>query len=139
MTREEFIAEVRHAVWVGYQIGVGQEFNLELNDDQRRSLYDGIRFADANPNRTPESNHENWMRCKIEQGWKYGPIKSFELKEHPDLVPFNDLPEVEQRKDIMDFHAHNMAVKLWDMLLAQGMEIPHKSVVDDNIGFERRR
>ena len=111
--RKEFIAQVRHAVWVGFQIGVGQDYNIEMNEDQRESLYDGIDYADNNSNRTPENNHENWMKEKIKQGWVYGPIKSFEKKEHPDLVPFNELPEIEQRKDIMDCIAHNMAVKLW--------------------------
>jgi hypothetical protein len=118
MLREEFIAEFRHAAWVSYQIAVGQEYNVEINHDQLQSLMNGIKFADANPGRTPESNHKNWMCCKLEQGWKYGPVKSFEKKEHPDLVPFHVLPTVEQRKDVMDFQAHEMAVALWDKLTA---------------------
>lgn len=32
-------------------------------------------------------------------GWKYGPNKDFERKEHPCLVPYNELPEIQQRKD----------------------------------------
>jgi len=114
MEREEFIAEVRHIGWVAYQIAVGQEYNEKINNDQMGSLLDGIEYLDANPDTTPEENHNNWMRMKESQGWVYGEIKDFEKKTHPDLVPFHGLPIVEQRKDINDAVIHKLAVKLWD-------------------------
>lgn len=114
MNREQFVAQVRHIGWVAYQIAVGQAYNEVANEDQLQSLYDGIRFADANPDRTPEQNHENWMLAKISQGWVYGPVKDFDKKTHPDMVPFEQLPAVEQRKDIMDFTIHRLAVALYE-------------------------
>ena len=114
MEREEFIAEVRHIGWVAYQIAVGQEYNEKINNDQMDSLLDGIEYLDANPDTTPEENHNNWMRMKESQGWVYGPVKDFEKKTHPDLVLFHGLPEVEQRKDINDAVIHKLAVALWD-------------------------
>jgi len=112
--RARFIAEVRHIGWVAYQIAAGQPYNEEINDDQLKSLLDGIRFQDENPDNTPEQNHDNWVRMKISQGWKYGKSKDFAMKTHPDLLPFDALPEIERKKDISDTITHKLAVKLWD-------------------------
>ena len=124
MEREEFIAEVRHIGWVSYQIAVGQEYNEKINNDQMDSLLDGIEYLDANPDTTPEDNHNNWMRMKESQGWVYGEVKDFDKKTHPDLVPFDKLPIVEQRKDINDAVSYKLAVKLWDQCIKDGeMEV----------------
>lgn len=58
---------------------------------------------------TPEQSHENWMRGKFEAGWVYGPIKDPERKTHPALVPYDELPVEQQRKDHI-FHAVAHAV-----------------------------
>jgi len=116
MKRENFIARIRHIGWVAYQIAAGQPYNEQINEDQLTSLLDGIRFRDEHPDNTPEQNHDNWMRMKIEQGWVYGEIKDFDKKTHPDLVPFDELPEVEQRKDINDATVHRLASELWDTI-----------------------
>ena len=114
--REEFIAHIRHIGWVVYQIAVKQPYNEEMNKDQFESLLDGIRFQDEHPDNTPSENHENWMRMKESQGWVYGEVKDFDKKTHPDLVPFNELPEVEQLKDTVDSTTHMMANELWNQL-----------------------
>lgn len=113
MKREEFIAEIRHIGWVAYQIAVGQPYNEQINEYQLTSLLDGVQFQDEHPDNTPEQNHDNWMRMKIEQGWVYGKVKDFDKKTHPDLVPFDELSEVEQRKDINDATVHRLASDLW--------------------------
>ena len=53
---------------------------------------------------------------KFSQGWKYGKIKDFEKKTHPDLIPFKDFPKLEQKKDIMDNLMNKLAVKLCEDL-----------------------
>lgn len=116
MDKIKFIAAVWHACWVSYQIAVGQPYNEKINDDQLESIIDGVKFALANPGITPEENHNNWMKMKIEQGWVYGPVKDLTLKTHPDLVNFKLLPAVEQQKDIMDGIARSMAVDIWNEL-----------------------
>ena len=116
LTREEFVAQVRHIGWVAYQIAVGQTYNEIANKDQLDSLYNGIAYADAHPGLTPEENHKNWMQAKEAQGWVYGRVKDFEAKTHPDLVPFNRLPVVEQRKDNMDYVIHRLACSLYEQL-----------------------
>lgn len=45
--------------------------------------------------------HNAWMQEKLAQGWKYGPVKDFEKKTHPDLIPYEDLPEDKKELDRM--------------------------------------
>lgn len=43
--------------------------------------------------------HEVWAETRIIQGWKYGEQRNDELKTHPCLVPYEDLPEEEKEYD----------------------------------------
>ena len=112
MDETYLIANVRHIAWVAFQIAAGQPYNEEINKDQFDSLVDGINYLKANPNSTAEENHNNWMRMKKDQGWKYGKEKDFKSKTHPDLMPFKSLPIIEQRKDISDIVVHRLACNL---------------------------
>jgi ryanodine receptor 2 len=49
--------------------------------------------------RLAENAHEIWGRQRIEEGWSYGPVRDDAAKEHPDLVPYADLPESEKDHD----------------------------------------
>lgn len=48
---------------------------------------------------TPEQSHQSWLREKLETGWKYGPVKDPEKKEHPCMVAYVDLPPAQRAKD----------------------------------------
>ena len=43
--------------------------------------------------------HEVWAQSRMEQGWTYGEQRSDKLKQHPCLVPYEELPEVEKEYD----------------------------------------
>jgi class 3 adenylate cyclase len=43
--------------------------------------------------------HENWAAQRIKDGWKYGPSRDDVRKEHPGLVPYEELPESEREYD----------------------------------------
>ena len=43
--------------------------------------------------------HDVWAQSRIEQGWTYGPERNDQLKYHPCLVPYEELPEVEKAYD----------------------------------------
>ena len=43
--------------------------------------------------------HEVWAESRIEQGWTYGEERSDALKQHPCLVPYEELPDVEKAYD----------------------------------------
>ena len=43
--------------------------------------------------------HEVWAETRIQQGWTYGEQRNDELKTHPCLVPYEELPEEEKAYD----------------------------------------
>ena len=43
--------------------------------------------------------HEVWAQSRMEQGWTYGNERSDALKQHPCLIPYEELPEVEKAYD----------------------------------------
>lgn len=45
------------------------------------------------------NTHENWARRRMAEGWTYGTERSDEKKEHPSLVPYEDLSESEKDYD----------------------------------------
>ena len=49
--------------------------------------------------RLAENNHDNWARQRIDEGWRCGPRRDDDAKEHPDLVPYDQLPESEKAYD----------------------------------------
>lgn len=45
------------------------------------------------------NTHETWARQRLKDGWRYGPERDDARKEHPCLVPYDDLPESEKQYD----------------------------------------
>ena len=43
--------------------------------------------------------HEVWAQNRMEQGWIYGEERSDALKQHPCLIPYEELPQVEKDYD----------------------------------------
>ena len=43
--------------------------------------------------------HEVWAQSRLQQGWTYGEERNDALKQHPCLVPYEELPEVEKDYD----------------------------------------
>ncbi len=43
--------------------------------------------------------HEVWAQKRIEEGWKYGKKRDDELRLHPCLVSYEQLPEIEKEYD----------------------------------------
>jgi len=43
--------------------------------------------------------HEVWAAGRMAAGWKYGPVRDELKKEHPCLVPYEDLTEEEKDYD----------------------------------------
>lgn len=70
-------------------------------DWQKVSARKGVEMIAANPDTTPEQSHEGWLAEKAATGWKYGPVKNPDTKEHPCFVPYNELPAPQRLKDEM--------------------------------------
>ena len=71
----------------------------EAEDWQKKSAISGVKFRFDNPDAKEHSQHNAWMEEKIKDGWVYGETKNPELKQHPCIVPFADLPKFQQQKD----------------------------------------
>lgn len=71
----------------------------EAEQWQRDSAIKGVEFTLANPDAPASANHGSWLAEKEATGWKYGPVKDADKKEHPCFVPYDDLPPEQQAKD----------------------------------------
>lgn len=68
-------------------------------DWHRESAVKGVEFRLANPNATPEAQHEAWYKAKEADGWVYGEVKDAEAKTTPCMVEYNQLPLFQRKKD----------------------------------------
>ena len=70
-------------------------------DWQKESAINGVQFHMDNPDSKPSDSHENWMKEKESDGWVFGEVKDPEKKEHPCMVPYDQLPQEQQVKDAL--------------------------------------
>lgn len=47
----------------------------------------------------PRESHASWLAVKERDGWTYAPTKNVENKQHPCMVPYDDLPPAQKAKD----------------------------------------
>lgn len=80
----------------------GDNSQVEFNKApswQQNSAMKGVEFCLANPHAPASANHESWLAEKEADGWKYGPVKDADKKEHPCMVAYAELPKEQQMKD----------------------------------------
>ena len=61
--------------------------------------------------------HDVWARQRMAEGWKYGSKRDDARKEHPCLIPYEELPESEKAYD------RSMAMETLKAILALGYKI----------------
>lgn len=49
--------------------------------------------------RIAENVHDVWAASRMAEGWSWGESRNDTLKQHPCLVPYNELPESEKEYD----------------------------------------
>lgn len=104
MASIQYIARVAHEVNRAYCQALGDNCQPAWEDApqwQRDSAVNGVRFHIGNPNAGPDASHLSWLAEKIGGGWKYGPVKDAERKEHPCCVPYDALPVEQKAKDYL--------------------------------------
>lgn len=97
----EALAEVAHEVNRAYCAALGdmsQPSWSDAPDWQKASARSGV-LLHLTQDAGPEASHQSWMKEKLAAGWKYGPEKNPDKKEHHCLVPFSELPKEQQAKD----------------------------------------
>lgn len=101
MTNQE-IARVCHEVNRAYCASLGDHSQPAWEDApqwQRDSAVAGVDFIQRQPGAKPSASHESWLAQKEADGWRYGPTKNAETKEHPCFVPYDELPVEQKAKD----------------------------------------
>ena len=101
MTIEQ-TAKMCHEVNKAYCEAIGDHSQVswrEAPEWQQDSAINGVIFHLNNPDAKPEDSHNNWWKQKIADGWQYGPVKDAEKKEHPCMVPYEELPLEQRVKD----------------------------------------
>lgn len=96
------IAQVAHEANRAYCAARGDNFHAPWGDTPlliQNSVISGVEKLIDHPNTTPLEMHENWCQYKMREGWIPGPVKNLQTKEHPNLVPYKDLPLDEKMKD----------------------------------------
>jgi len=104
MTKIENIAKVCHEANRAYCQGIGDDSQPSWEDApewQRKSAVEGVKFNLANPDAPASASHDSWLAVKEADGWKYGPVKDADKKEHPCYVPYEQLPAEQQKKDAL--------------------------------------
>ena len=61
--------------------------------------------------------HDVWAESRINDGWRYGPERNDERKEHPCLVEYEQLPDSERAYD------RNTAIGTLKLILKLGFKI----------------
>jgi class 3 adenylate cyclase len=67
--------------------------------------------------RLAKNVHDTWARDRLAEGWRFGPFRNDVSKEHPNLVPYDHLPEFEREYD------RRTALETLRMVLALGYRI----------------
>jgi hypothetical protein len=100
MTNER-IAEACHRINKAYCQALGDDSQpiwVDAPQWQRDSAIHGVEFHRNHPDAGPEQSHNTWLAEKEANGWKYGPHKDPDKKEHPCMVPFEQLPTDQKAK-----------------------------------------
>jgi hypothetical protein len=85
-----------------------------LREEAFRSQFLDVIDQQTGPNRkdSPAELHQDWWDKYVEMGWRYGEHYDPEAKTHPDMVPYDDLSQLEQDKDSV-FVALCEIARLW--------------------------
>ena len=70
-------------------------------DWMQASTLRSVAFVLDYPDASAGDQHRQWMAQRLEEGWVFGEVRDEDAKTHPMLVPFEDLPDFEIKKDLL--------------------------------------
>jgi hypothetical protein len=98
------IAKKCHEINRAYCAALGDTSQLpwdQAPEWQRQSAINGVQFHIEHPDAGPDASHNSWLEEKRSAGWKFGPVKDADKKEHPCFVPYDQLPAEQKAKDYL--------------------------------------
>ena len=74
---------------------------FDKRDDKFRKQFVDIveKYISQEKLPTAEEAHDSWVQSYVDMGWKYGKERDTDKKTHPDMLPYNELPQDEKDKD----------------------------------------
>lgn len=100
------IAFIVHEANRAYCLTLGDTSQVswfEAPEWQKASAIDGVEGILSGRITSPVGSHTSWLAEKFRAGWKYGPVKDADKKEHPCFVPYEELAAEQQAKDALFF------------------------------------
>lgn len=67
-----------------------------------------------------ENTHDVWAKGRMDEGWTFGPVRNDSLKQHPCLIPYDELPESEKEYD------RHTSMETLRLIISKGFEIKKK-------------
>lgn len=98
------VAKKCHEINRAYCAAIGDTSQLpwdQAPEWQRQSAINGVQFHVEHPDAGPDASHNSWLEEKRRDGWKFGPVKNTDKKEHPCFVPYDQLPSEQKAKDYL--------------------------------------
>lgn len=77
------------------------------------------------------NTHDLWAANRMAEGWTWGPVRNETLLQHPDLVPYDQLPESEKTYDRM------ISSEILKFILSIGYEIKKNENADSFLKMDR--
>ena len=73
----------------------------ELREESFRKQFLEVIDKQTGPDRSgdPEKLHDDWVKAYEAMGWVYGEKRDPVAKTHPDMVPYEELGQLERDKD----------------------------------------
>jgi hypothetical protein len=98
------IAEQAHNVNNVWTKEVGNDTRPEwhtLSQEDKEHYIHAVANAIDSKLESPQEAHKQWSTWMLAQGWEFGEQYDREGKKHPNLRPYDQLPETEKVKDIL--------------------------------------
>ena len=91
-----------------------------MKEQEKYKLFHNQELSSKILEESAKKVHESWFSGKIADGWKYGPERNDRIKEHPSLVPYEELSEQEKEYD------RRTVITTLSFLIDNGFEIKRK-------------
>jgi hypothetical protein len=105
MLSDEDLADIIHGAHARLNARLGDPYSDEphaaLPGWHREMLARRVRLIRQGC--SPADVQADWVECMLAQGWKPGPVKDLEKKEHPNLRDYAELDLISRRKVLLAF------------------------------------
>ena len=99
---QQLAAKVNHEVNVALANFYGDDPKTpwdKLTEDEKHHCFVSVKAISDNPKITPSEIHEIWMKDRLEDGRRYGPVLDHVKKTSPCITNYIELSDKDKMKD----------------------------------------